>query len=224
MSATIKLHGILITGYCHRIELALSQLGLPYETVPVDLRAGAHKKPEFLALNPFGQVPVLDDGGTVIADSNAILAYLGAKYDDGTLMPRDPIEAAAVQRWFSVAAGEIRFGPGAARLVKVFGAPLDHAAASAIAARIAVTGRVTVSLRRSITLFRPCVSFWLAMSPYMRHTSFLVVRPLCCTGSSRDTSAASRHEAGTTARILQPGHVSTIAPPSAQTPLEAARS
>lgn len=136
MSATIKLHGIPLSGHCHRIELALSLLGLPYETVPVDLRAGAHRKPEFLALNPFGQVPVLDDGGTVIADSNAILAYLGAKYDDGTLMPRDPVEAAAVQRWFSVAAGEIRFGPGAARLVKVFGAPLDHAAASAIAVQI----------------------------------------------------------------------------------------
>lgn len=136
MSATIKLYGTPLSGHCHRIELALSLLGLPYETMPVDMRAGAHRKPEFLALNPFGQVPVIDDAGTVIADSNAILAYLGAKYDDGTLMPRDPVEAAGVQRWFSVAAGEIKYGPGAARLARVFGAPIDHAAAAAIATQI----------------------------------------------------------------------------------------
>lgn len=136
MSSTIKLYGTALSGHCHRISLALSLLGLPFENVAVDMRAGGNRTPEFLALNPFGQVPVLDDDGTVIPDSNAILAYLGAKYDDGTLMPRDPLEVAEVQRWFSVAAGEIKYGPAAARLVKVFGAPLDHAAAVAVAAQI----------------------------------------------------------------------------------------
>ncbi len=136
MPSTIKLYGTALSGHCHRISLALSLLGLPFETVEVDMRAGGHRTPEFLALNPFGQVPVLDDDGTVIADSNAILAYLGARYDDGALMPRDPVGASEVQRWFSVAAGEIKYGPGAARLVKVFGATLDHAAAVAIAGQI----------------------------------------------------------------------------------------
>lgn len=136
MPSTIKLYGIPLSGHTHRVEFALSLLGLDYENVAVDMRAGAHKQPEFLTLNPFGQVPVLDDDGTVLGDSNAILAYLGAKYDDGTLMPRDPKEVAEVQRWFSVAAGEIKYGPGAARLVKVFKLPLDHAVALAIAAQI----------------------------------------------------------------------------------------
>lgn len=136
MSSTIKLYGTPLSGHCHRIALALSLLDLPYETVAVDMRNGAHKKPEFLALNPFGQVPVIDDGGTVIADSNAILAYLGAKYDDGTLMPRDPVDAADVQRWFSAAAGEIRFGPALARLIRLFKAPADHATALALSGKI----------------------------------------------------------------------------------------
>lgn len=128
MSATITLYTHPLSGHGHRVSLALSLLGLPHETVTVDLAAGAHKRPDFLARNPFGQVPVLEDGDTMIADSNAILAYLAAKYDDGTLMPRDPVGIAEVQRWFSVAAGEIKHGPGAARLVKIFGLPLDHAA------------------------------------------------------------------------------------------------
>lgn len=124
----ITLYGHPLSGHCHRVALALSLLGLPYETVTVDLMARAQKEPDFLAKNPFGQVPVIDDGGTVVSDSNAILAYLAAKYDDGSLMPRDPVGIAEVQRWFSVAAGEIKHGPGAARLVKVFNAPIDHAA------------------------------------------------------------------------------------------------
>ncbi|MDF1791022.1 MAG: glutathione S-transferase family protein [Thalassobaculaceae bacterium] len=136
MPPKITLYTHPLSGHGHRITLALSLLGLAFESVTVDLRAGAHKQPDFLALNPFGQVPVLDDDGTVIADSNAILAYLAAKYDDGTLMPRDPVGIAQVQRWFSVAAGEIKYGPGAARLVKVFGAPLDHAACLQTAAQI----------------------------------------------------------------------------------------
>ena len=58
--------------------------------VHVDLANGAQKKPEFLALNPLGQVPVLDDNGTVIADSNAILVYLARKLDRQDWMPWAP--------------------------------------------------------------------------------------------------------------------------------------
>lgn len=73
-------------------------MGLPHELVDVDLLKGTHKTPEFLRLNPFGQVPVLDDGGTVVFDSNAILVYLAARYDaDGRWMPREPRGQAAVQ-------------------------------------------------------------------------------------------------------------------------------
>ncbi|MFK0093772.1 glutathione S-transferase family protein [Pseudomonas sp. NPDC090592] len=125
MSNPIKLYNFPKSGHAHRIELMLSLLDLPTELVFVDLAKGAHKQPDFLALNPFGQVPVIDDNGTVIADSNAILVYLAKKYDNGTWLPEEPAAAARVQRWLSVAAGPLAFGPAAARLVTVFGAAFN---------------------------------------------------------------------------------------------------
>ncbi|MGK0149897.1 glutathione S-transferase family protein [Pseudomonas putida] len=125
MSNPIKLYNFPKSGHAHRIELMLSLLKLPTELVFVDLAKGAHKQPDFLALNPFGQVPVIDDNGTVIADSNAILVYLAKKYDNGTWLPEEPAAAARVQRWLSIAAGPLAFGPAAARLVTIFGASFN---------------------------------------------------------------------------------------------------
>ena len=120
---SITLHGFALSGHSHRVQLALSLMGLPHQVVQVDLKNGAHKSPEFLKLNPFGQVPVLDDDGTALFDSNAILVYLATKYDaDRRWLPRDPKGQADVQAWLSVAAGLIAFGPAAARLITVFGA------------------------------------------------------------------------------------------------------
>lgn len=118
----IKLYRHPLSGHAHRVELMLSLLGLPTELVFVDLMKGAHKTPEFLALNRFGQVPVIDDNGTVLADSNSILVYLAAKYGNGQWLPSDPVAQANVQRWLSVAAGQINSGPATARLITVFGA------------------------------------------------------------------------------------------------------
>lgn len=121
----IRLHRFYLSGHSHRVELFLSLLKLNYELLDVDLASKAHKQPEFLAMNPFGQVPVIEDGKTIISDSNAILVYLASRYDDGVWLPRDPAGAAAVQRWLSVAAGEVAFGPARARLATVFKAPVQ---------------------------------------------------------------------------------------------------
>ncbi|AZE52152.1 Glutathione S-transferase [Pseudomonas chlororaphis] len=118
----IKLYNFPRSGHAHRVELMLSLLGLPFELVFVDLAKGEHKQAEFLALNAFGQVPVIDDQGVVLADSNAILVYLAQKYGQGRWLPSDPVGAARVQRWLSAAAGPIAFGPAVARLITVFGA------------------------------------------------------------------------------------------------------
>jgi glutathione S-transferase len=135
-STPLILYRFALSGHAHRAELMLSLLGLPYRLVDVDLRGGEHKRDPFLRLNPFGQVPVLDDAGTIVSDSNAILVYLAMRYDDGNWLPRDPAGAAAVQRWLSVAAGEIAFGPAAARLSVLFGAALPVEDARARATRL----------------------------------------------------------------------------------------
>ncbi|QET04869.1 MULTISPECIES: glutathione S-transferase family protein [Cupriavidus] len=121
----MKLYYHPLSGHSHRARLFLSLIGTPFELINVDLGTGAHKKPEFLAINPFGQVPVLVDGDTVVPDSNAILIYLSKKFGKTDWLPETPAESAAVQRWLSVAAGDIAFGPAAARLITVFAAPLD---------------------------------------------------------------------------------------------------
>jgi glutathione S-transferase len=117
----IKLYNFPRSGHAHRAELMLSLLQLPTELIFVDLAKGEHKTPEFLAINPFGQVPAINDGGTIISDSNAILVYLAKRYGNDDWLPQEPAAAARVQRWLSVAAGLVAFGPAAARLVTVFG-------------------------------------------------------------------------------------------------------
>jgi glutathione S-transferase len=129
----LKLHRAELSGHCHRVQLFLELLGLEYILIDVDLPGGAHKQPGFLAKNPFGQVPVLEDGDVVLYDSNAILVYLASRYDDGKWLPTDPVLLAHVQQWLSLAAGQIAYGPAAARLVTILGEPIDHGRAKAIA-------------------------------------------------------------------------------------------
>lgn len=126
-NAPVKLYRNPISGHCHRVELMLSLLDIPYENIDLDMMKGAHKAPDYLKISPFGQVPAIDDNGTTLSDSNAIIVYLNAKYNDGyEWHPEDPVKAAEVQRWLSVAAGEIAYGPCAVRLVKLFGAGLNY--------------------------------------------------------------------------------------------------
>lgn len=123
----ICLYRHALSGHAHRIELFLSLLGLACELIDVDMVRGAHKAPDFVAKNnPLGQIPVLEDGDVTIADSNAILVYLATRYDStGRWLPRDAVAAARVQQWLSVAAGQLAYGPSAARLAVLFGARLD---------------------------------------------------------------------------------------------------
>ena len=130
------LHGTRLSGHTHRVQLFLHLLGLPYTFAdsPADVRASS----VFRAMNPLGQIPVLQDDGLVLADSNAILVYLAKRYaPGGAWLPEDAIGAARVQRWLSQAAGEIMFGPAAARVSARFhdiGVP--PALSQALAARV----------------------------------------------------------------------------------------
>lgn len=118
--SSLTVYGVALSGHSHRVELFLHLLELPYRFV--EAPASVRESAEFRRLNPLGQIPVLQDGELVLADSNAILVYLAKRYAPGSgWLPDDPVEAAQVQRWLSLAAGEIAFGPAKARITARWG-------------------------------------------------------------------------------------------------------
>ena len=80
-----------------KVTFALKELGLDCEIVPVDLGKGEHRQSAFLAVNRFGRLPVLVDGGLTLPESHAIIAYLGEK--TGRLWPASPGGRADALRW-----------------------------------------------------------------------------------------------------------------------------
>jgi glutathione S-transferase len=90
-----------------RAQWGLRELGLEFEFIPVNLQAGEHKRPEFLALNPAGKVPVLVDGDLVLTESAAIVLYLAEKYPEKALMPKGLQQRAQVYRWVMFAMTEL---------------------------------------------------------------------------------------------------------------------
>ncbi len=143
MSNAIRIHSFPLSGHSHRVVLFANLAGINHVVNDVDLANGAHRAPEFLAMNPAGQVPVVQDGDATISDSNAILVYLARKYAPAYI-PQDPAQEAEVQKFLSLAAGELAFGPAAARLINVFKAPLPAEFAKSTAAK--VLGRLETHL------------------------------------------------------------------------------
>ncbi|MGH7770501.1 MAG: glutathione S-transferase family protein, partial [Candidatus Binatia bacterium] len=95
--AAIKLYDFLSSPNCQRVKVVLAEKKLPYETIPLDLKKGEQKKAEYLKLNPYGKVPVIIDGATVIYESLIINEYLDEKYPEPPLMPKDHAKRAKIR-------------------------------------------------------------------------------------------------------------------------------
>ena len=111
-----------------KVTFAVKELGLDCEMVPVDLTKREQREPAFLALNPFGRVPVLVDGDVTLCESHAILAYLGEK--TSRLWPQSPAAQADALQWLFFQSQHIM--PPTAQVAlriraKVLGLPLDEA-------------------------------------------------------------------------------------------------
>jgi glutathione S-transferase len=168
-NAPLILYYFPLSGHSHRAQLLLSLAHLPHELVPVDLASGAHKRPEFLRKNPFGLVPVLEHGDFVLSDSNAILLYLAETFPSAApYWPSDARSRGLIQRWLSVSAGPLYRGPCAARIARVFGRPLDHAEATAIAQSLFAVMEQELSTRSFLVGSSPTLAD-LAMYTYTAH-------------------------------------------------------
>lgn len=92
----IKLHYHPMSTYSRRVCMALLEKNIPHELVVVDMAARKHRDPAYLALNPYGRVPTLQDGDFLLYESTAILSYLERQYPEPALVPADPHERALV--------------------------------------------------------------------------------------------------------------------------------
>ncbi len=118
------------SGHAHRVRLCASLLNIPFKLQQVSDMEGDRQGAEYLAINPFGQIPTIKDSEFILRDSIAIILYLAETYAPGSnWIPNDKNERARMYEWLAVAAGVMFRGPNLARLIKLFGRPGDHAAA-----------------------------------------------------------------------------------------------
>jgi len=119
------LYDLELSGNCYKIRLMLAFLGLDYELKSIDFLGGEHKTAAFAVLNPFCEIPVFEDDGLMLRDSQAILIYLARKYGGEAWLPTMPDGLARVMQWLLTAANDLARGPNDARLHDFFGYDLD---------------------------------------------------------------------------------------------------
>lgn len=106
----MKLYMTSNSGNAYKPRVLLALLNVPFEEVIVDTQGREHKKEPFLAINPRGEVPALEDGGRVFWDSTACLVYIARKHGGDKWLPSDPAGMAEVMQWMALAQNEIRYG------------------------------------------------------------------------------------------------------------------
>ena len=133
----IQLFRFTLSGHSHRAELFLSLLGLPVEAVDVDLLGGQQKTPAYLAMNRFGQVPVIQDGDVLLAESGAIVEYIVARYGKGRLvLAPDHPDFASFLYWFPFANGTLQPATGRNMILGRLDLPADNPLIKAMKARL----------------------------------------------------------------------------------------
>ena len=154
----MKLYDLDLSGNCYKVRLLAALLGVALELHPVDLAGGEHRAPPFLALNPFGEIPVLVDGDLILRDSQAITVYLARRFGGDQWLPTSPRELALVMQWISTAANDVARGPNDARLHDLFGYKLDVGKARAHAKKLLGVMDAHLAQRAWLELDRPTVA------------------------------------------------------------------
>ncbi len=121
----MKLYTVEESGNSYKVRLLLSFLGVDYDRVEIDFFSDEQHSPHYLAINPRGEVPTLEDGDLRLRDSAAILVYLAATYAGDTWWSKKPAEQAQIAEWLAFAAGWIQYGVFTARAIVSFGIPAN---------------------------------------------------------------------------------------------------
>lgn len=161
-----RLYDLELSGNCYKVRLLSALLNVPLTIVPVDFLAGAHKQSPLIDLNPFGEIPILEDGNVILRDSQAILVYIARKWGGEDWLPTDPARMAEVVQWLMVTENEIARGPGDARLHDKFGYKLDVAVAREKAAHVLALIETHLANRSWLATDRPTIAD-IACMPYI---------------------------------------------------------
>jgi glutathione S-transferase len=116
----MKLYMTEMSGNSFKVRVLAAMLNAPYENVRIDWEGREHKSEKFLALNPRGQVPVMEIEGKVFWDSTAHLVYIARKFGGERWLPTEPLAMAEVMQWMAFAQNEVLFGLQWARGVTVY--------------------------------------------------------------------------------------------------------
>lgn len=162
----MKLYDRDISGNAYKARLLLALLQVPYERITVDLPGGENRKPEFLRLNPRGQIPVLEDDGRVFWDSTAILVYLARRHGGEPWLPTDAAGMAEVMQWLALAQNEILYGLARARAITLFKRPWNLEEAQATGRRALEVLEDRLSGHDWLALERPTIAD-VACFPYV---------------------------------------------------------
>ena len=112
----IKIWGRKNSVNVQKVLWCCDELELPYERVDVGGTFGGTREPEYLAMNPTGLIPTIQDDDFTLWESNTIVRYLAAKYGTGTLWPQDPTARALAEKWMDYQLGTLWVAFGAAFL------------------------------------------------------------------------------------------------------------
>ena len=162
----LKLYTFPISGNCYKVRLLLALLKLNHELVDVNLPNAEQKTPAFLALNAWGQVPVLVDNDLVLRDSQAILVYLAQQYGGALWLPPETKATALVMQWLVTAASDIQQSLAAARVYHLFGRQLDIETATTRAYNVLKVMDQHLAHRQWLELDRPTIAD-IACFPYI---------------------------------------------------------
>lgn len=163
---TAKLYDLELSGNCYKVRLLCALIGVPLEIIPVDFLAGEHKKAPLIELNPYGEIPIFQDGNVLLRDSQAILIYIARKWGGEDWLPTSAEGLANVCQWLMTAENEIARGPNDARLHDKFGYELDAGLARKKSQRILELMEAHLSNQPWLALGRPTIAD-IACMPYV---------------------------------------------------------
>lgn len=162
----VKLYNFELSGNCYKVRLLCALLGVPVEITDMDLRGGEHQRSPHIDRNAFAQIPVLEDNGVTLRDSQAILTYIARKWGGDTWLPTDAASLATIVQWLMVAENEIARGPGDARLHDKFGRDVDVDAAREKAHRLLAIMDTHLARNEWLALGHPTIAD-IACMPYI---------------------------------------------------------